>query len=195
VISGDNSVFDESTQFMASTFQTVSSDPAGTNLRWYVAQTLPRREFLAIANLGLQSFVTFWPRFWKARRRGRKTDTSLAPLFPGYIFVQLDIDQNPWRTINGTFGVRQLVIGASTYPKAMPCEAMSHILSRCKNGVMNELLESIKPGQITRIISGPLADTLVSIDRLDDGGRVRVLLNILGAQNSISVPREHLGPP
>ena len=41
----------------------------------------------------------------KMRRHARKIDVVLAPFFPGYLFVQLDLQRDQWRSVNGTYGL------------------------------------------------------------------------------------------
>src|SRR3546814_15823665 len=77
--------------------------------RWYVAQTQAQGEERARLNLERQGFRTYLPRYRRERRHARRRDVVKAPLFPGYIFIELDLEQSPWRSINGTFGVTRLV--------------------------------------------------------------------------------------
>jgi transcriptional antiterminator RfaH len=153
--------------------------------RWYVAETLPAREDLAIQNLRRQSFQSFCPRFRKVRRHARRQHTVLAPLFPGYVFVRMDPERHAWRSINGTFGVRALICGDRLRPSALPDAAMHQILSRCEDEVVRHLLVEPIPGQTVQIVSGPFADRLASIETLDGKGRVRVLLDLLGTECSV----------
>jgi len=163
-------------------------------VRWYVAETLPGREGLAIQNLRRQQFTSFFPRFRKLRRHARRQDTVLAPLFPGYVFVRFDPDRQPWHSINGTFGVRRLVGSMHARPQPMPEAAMQLIMARCHEGIITQLLDSPEPGQAVRIIAGPFADSFASIEKLDGKGRVRVLLDLLGGPCSIDMNLECLAP-
>lgn len=161
---------------------------------WHVVETLARREMFAVQNLERQNISTFWPRFWKTRRHARRQDRVLASLFPGYIFVQIDPEWTIWRPINSTFGVKRLVTGVSQRPEPVPAAAMAIILARCHQGVMTSLYDEFLPGEQARITAGPLFDQLVSIECYDDKGRVRVLLNILGAKTPVTLPINSLGP-
>src|SRR5271154_5448708 len=77
--------------------------------RWHVAQTLHHRENLANVHLVAQSFKVFLPRLRKTVRHSRKVRETISPVFPGYIFVALDVERDRWRSINGTFGVARLL--------------------------------------------------------------------------------------
>lgn len=163
-------------------------------LRWYVAETLPRSEQLAQHHLERQHFKCFCPRFRATRRHARKMRTVLAPLFPGYIFVQFSVAHDRWQSINGTLGIKRLVGLAGGKPQAMPTEAISAIFARCDRGEARHVLPDIQPGQTVRLTAGPFADTLAEIESLDSRGRVRILLDILGGCKSVEVHIRDVGP-
>lgn len=78
--------------------------------RWYVVRTQPHREARASFHLGNQGYHVFLPRFLRSRRHARKFETVLAPLFPRYLFVVLDLTRDRWRSVNGTPGVEHLLM-------------------------------------------------------------------------------------
>lgn len=162
--------------------------------KWFVAQTLPRKEEVACQNLTRQSFHSFLPRYKATRRHARKRYEVMAPLFPGYIFIRFNPDDAPWRSINGTLGVQRLVGPRLTRPVAMPASAIDNIMARCRNGIMVSLVDCLEPGAIMRVTCGPFADQLVTIESLDGDERVRVLLKILGADQAVNIASDCLGP-
>jgi transcriptional antiterminator RfaH len=147
-----------------------------------------------LQNLEFQAFRTFWPRFWKTRRHSRRQDIVLAALFPNYIFVILDEQHQHWRQINGTFAVKRVVQGAGGRPVSMPRPIMDHILARCDGGIMTSILDEFQPGRTVKVLNGPFADRLVTIEHLDADGRVRVLLDILGGQSTLALSKSNLSP-
>lgn len=147
---------------------------------WYVAETQPRKEALAALHLERQSFDFFLPRYRKTRRHARKFDTVLAPLFPGYIFVRFDREQANWRSINGTFGVRRLICGEGGMLRSMPSRVVEALQARCRGGIFEAALDSLKPGEKVRILHGPFAELIAQVKSLDDRGRVALLLDVLG---------------
>ena len=72
--------------------------------RWYVVHTQPNSESRANEHLRRQGYITFLPKLLKRRRHARKTETVSRPLFPRYIFVQLDTVHQGWHAIRSTFG-------------------------------------------------------------------------------------------
>ena len=145
-------------------------------------------------NLARQRFAGFLPRYRATRQHARQRYEVLTPLFPGYIFVRFNPDDAPWRSINGTRGVLGLVGPRLARPVAMPASAIDNIMARCRNGIMTSLLECLEPGAVMRVISGPFADQLVTIEALDGHDRVRVLLKILGADQPLDLASNCLGP-
>ena len=53
---------------------------------------------------------------------------------------------------------------------------------------------SLEIGQKVRIVSGPFADTLCRLAHLDDRGRVRVLLEIMGIEVATQLDRSAIAP-
>ncbi|HEY1750115.1 MAG TPA: transcription termination/antitermination NusG family protein [Caulobacteraceae bacterium] len=155
--------------------------------RWYLVRALTRREALAAEQLQRQGFSTFLPRQPKTVRHARRIRVTLAAYFPGYLFVELDLARQRWRSINGTLGVVHLV-GAAERPSPVP------------KGVVEALVEAadaagviagppLQAGQRVRIVAGAFADQLATIERLDEAGRVRVLLEIVGGQVALTLQR------
>lgn len=136
-------------------------------------------------NLKRQEIASFCPRYRKVTRHARQARHVLAPVFPGYIFVNLDLQRQGWRSINGTIGVKRLVCLSSSHPQSMPDETMARIFERCENGVMKALNPAFVPGDVVRFVEGPFEDQLAVIDRMDDKGRVRLLFDILGQQTMV----------
>ena len=161
---------------------------------WHVAETRPRAEVLAQANLERQGFDCFCPRFRKTRRHARRIDHLLVPVFPGYIFVGFDPRRDHWTPINGTTGVRRLVGSAAGAPYAMPEAVMAALFERCEGSVIQQMVPALALGQQVRLSNGPFATALATIERLDDNGRVRVLLDILGGSVPTTVRVRDLEP-
>jgi transcriptional antiterminator RfaH len=160
---------------------------------WYAVQCQPRREEQAARNLKNQEFGVFLPRRMKTRRHARKLENVATPFFPGYLFVHFDIARDRWRAINGTYGVVRLV-GSSTQPAQVPSNIVDALLGECDAvGMMRPHLDFV-PGQSVRVTVGPFADFIGTLDRLDDDGRVRVLLDMMGGRIPLFLARENIAP-
>jgi transcription elongation factor/antiterminator RfaH len=169
---------------------TIHTPPSlGQRPRWFAVQCLSRREAGAAAHLGNQGYETFLPCCRKIRRHARRIDTVLAPFFPGYLFVAMDLSRDRWRSVNGTYGVARLVMQGDA-PAPLPVDFVATLRRACdERGVMSPGRD-LKPGQSVRFLAGPFADSVGELERLDGPDRVRVLLDILGRGTSVTVSRD-----
>ena len=161
--------------------------------RWYVVQTLPCREARAQLQLEAQGFRTFLPRYAKTVRHARRLSTSSAPLFPRYLFVALDLGRHRWRSVNGTFGVAGLLMG-DELPLSVQPGVVESLAASCGADGHVALADRLAGGQAMRVLSGPFADMVGKLARLDGAARVQVLLQLLGGEVPVSVARQALMP-
>jgi transcription antitermination factor NusG len=154
--------------------------------RWFVAQTLHQRQNLASLHLAAQNFTTFLPCFRKTVRHARKLRETIAPLFPGYIFVGVDVERDRWRAINGTLGVARL-LAAKGCPLPVPKGVVEALIAGLDDVGLVRFDGGLKPGQPVSVVAGPFAGGLGVLERLDGRGRVRVLMKIMGGQVSVAM--------
>jgi transcriptional antiterminator RfaH len=156
--------------------------------RWYVAQTQAHAEERARLNLERQGFRTYLPRYRRERRHARRREIVKAPLFPGYIFVELDLDLERWRSINSTFGVARLVCHGEQ-PAAVPAGIVEEITARAgADGLVKLQPPPLRKGDALRIVSGALAECSGLFERMADGDRVILLLDLLGRKVQVQAP-------
>ena len=183
-------MFVERTSFDCNLQQPADSGP---NERWYVVQTQPHGETRAIFHLERQDYRIFCPRIRKTVRHARKATRVLAPLFPAYLFLRMDITRQHWRSVNGTFGVSHLIM-QNDMPQPVPCGVVEALQIRMGDDGTINWVSSLKVGQTVRICDGPFADFVGTLERLDASGRVRVLLDLMGRAVSVIARSEMLVP-
>ena len=159
----------------------------GPGERWFVARVLAHQENRAQFNLHRLGFRSFLPRLRRTIRHARKLRDTLNPLFPGYIFIVIDLSKQRWRSINGTFGVASLIMGAEQ-PTPVPPGVVEALVEYESRGVVR-FDDGLEIGQKVRILSGPFAETICRLADLDDRGRVRVLLEIMGMEVAAQLDR------
>lgn len=149
--------------------------------RWYVVQTQANAENKAIAHLGRQGFATYLPRYLKRRRHARRIDIVAAPLFPRYLFVEIDMGVQRWRSIYSTVGVSRLVSNGD-FPAPVPDEVISSLKRRESTSGFVQLdhRPKFKAGDKVRILEGAFYDCLGIYDGMSDRERVEILLDLLG---------------
>jgi transcriptional antiterminator RfaH len=161
--------------------------------RWYVARTLPQRELQAARQLANQGFRTFVARYCKNRRHARKVETVSVPLFPRYIFVAVDRTRDRWRSINGTFGVDRLLMYGGE-PQPVPKGVAENLIQATDDNGNVRFDFHLKEGQTVKVTAGPFAELVGQLERLDENGRVRVLLEIMGGKVRVALPQELVAP-
>jgi transcriptional antiterminator RfaH len=161
--------------------------------RWYVVHTQPQREVQAAQQLENQDYRVFLPRFFKSRRHARKFETVLAPLFPRYMFIVLNLGRDRWRSVNGTYGVDRLLM-RSGEPEPVPLGLVEQLTAAADANDAVRFSIGLKQGQTVRVTSGPFAELMGKLESLDDQGRVRVLLEIMGGTVPVVLPEAIVAP-
>lgn len=161
--------------------------------RWYVAQTQPHAENKAVFHLERQNFRVFCPRVRRTVRHARKVTRTLAPLFPGYVFLNLDTARERWRSVNGTYGIARLIMQHDA-PQPVPRGVVEQVKERIGDDGAINWAPMLEIGQQVRLCDGPFADFVGSLEHLDSAGRVRVLLDLMGRAVSVSARSDMLMP-
>jgi transcriptional antiterminator RfaH len=149
-------------------------------MSWCVVQTKTQSEEKALLNLRQQGFEVYLPRYSKEIRHARKAQTVLRPLFPGYLFIKMDLEKARWRSVNGTIGVITLLQSGDR-----PCllaDAFIDQLHQRENDHGIIMLEgnNLKIGDKIRLTSGVFAEFTGLLQERKDYKRIILLLNLLG---------------
>jgi transcription elongation factor/antiterminator RfaH len=156
--------------------------------RWFLAYTSPHQEVVAKTHLRRQGFRSFLPRYVKTVRHARKFRTVNAPMFPRYLFVALNLERDRWRSINGTTGITNLFMMDDRPIPAREGIVETLIQSADITGRL-QFSDPLEPGQKVRLVAGPFAQALGILRKLNDTGRVEVLLEIMGGGVRVRLPR------
>ena len=154
---------------------------------WYVVHTKARQELLAAGLLEQHLAAAVLLPQVRQRSRGQM---RAAPLFPGYLFVQMDLEQVEASVVNNTPGVIRLVAFGGQ-PKAVPAKAMAALQARlaeldAQGGLPQH---PFKEGDRVRFTGGPLAGLeAVFVGPMRPAERVRVLLEFLGQEQEALTP-------
>lgn len=150
---------------------------------YFVVQTQPQRERLAAQELHNQGFVTFFPviQHLPVLRKGKLQASRQSALFPKYLFVQLDLAHDQWRSINGTRGVIRLMCMDDEHPSRVPDPVMSRLLAAGE--VIEELRAGLpfNPGDQVEFTDGSFKGVQGLVQQCSSS-RVTLLLSLLGGQ-------------
>ncbi len=152
---------------------------------WYVVETQRFRESVAAAVLGEHGVPSYLPRVAQWPRPA--VGASVAPLFPGYLFVRVSVREQGPRVVR-TNGVKAFVaFGGAPVPLAD--DAVEFLRSReGPDGLIQCGVEAAESASV-RIVDGPFRGlTAVVTERLTARDRVRVLMEILQRQTAVELP-------
>ena len=151
---------------------------------WYLVQLKPNGLTRAVANLERQGFQPFVPRERRSVRRAGKFTTVEAPVFPGYIFVQLDREDRGWRVINSTYGVARIVSFGGR-PAALPKGLVEAIADHYTE--KDEAPPPFAIGDEVILREGPFVDFFAKVEAVDPQHRVHLLIELMGRQSRVVV--------
>lgn len=163
-------------------------------VRWYVMYTKPRQETVALENLQRQSYTVMYPRArLQKRKAGQGTVTVLEPLFPRYMFVQMEAGVDDFSKLRSTKGCIDLVkFGGKA--STVPDDFIQLISTQADNDCVIDLQQTnaLPLGSNVRVAEGPFEGLLGTIASAKSDHRVIVLLNILGAERNVELKKSQL---
>ena len=168
----------------------------GTQERnWYVIHTYSGYEDAVARNLhrraetlGMQDkvFNILVTKEKKVKiRRGKRVNVE-EKLFPGYVFVEMIVDDESWYVVRNTPQVTGFV-GAGVTPTPVDAKQMEEIMRRVSGGEPVYVLD-VQAGDLVRITDGPFRDMEGKLDDVDEArGRVRVMVAIFGRETPVEL--------
>ncbi len=165
----------------------------GGNERWFLVHTQPKSERKAEMHLGAQGFRTHLPTIQKTIRHARQLRTVRAPLFPRYLFLILDPQRDRWLSVQSTVGVSSLFT-CDNRPIPVPAGIVETLIENTDEANLTLFTCGLVAGQSVRILRGPFADFVGTLERLDETGRVRVLLDMMGTAVPVALRRSAICP-
>jgi transcription termination/antitermination protein NusG len=172
-----------------------AAEAAAVGAEWYVVHSYSGYENKVKKNLeqrietmGMQSkiFRVVVPTEEEVEIRDGQRRTSRRRVFPGYILVQMVMDDESWYVVRNTPGVTGFV-GSGTRPTPLSEEEVEKILRRMETE-QPRIKVSFRAGETVRITEGPFADFMAVVDELyPDRGKVRVLVSFFGRETPVEM--------
>jgi transcription antitermination factor NusG len=143
--------------------------------RWYVAAIMAGYEATAVEHCSRQGFELYVPMLLDRRIDQGKRIEVRRPRFKGYGFVALDLDQDQWRSVNGTRGVRHLLPLHLERPSPLPMGFIERLQAEPEKA--EEIIIAFAVDDMVRFIAGPFASYTATI-LSQDGGMLRARLEL-----------------
>ena len=114
--------------------------------------------------------------------------TSSRKFFPGYILLNIDLNDDTWHTVRGTPKVTGFV-GNDLHPEPLSDDDAMKIIGRIKDGALKPKPKvSYEVGDAVRVVDGPFSGFQGVVDEVyADKGRVRVMVSIFGRETPVEL--------
>jgi transcriptional antiterminator NusG len=141
-----------------------------------------------IESLGMQHkiFEVVVPTEDEIELKDGQRRTVERRIFPGYILVDMIMDEDSWYVVRNTPGVTGFV-GSIRRPTALPTRDVDRILKRMR-AETPKVKVSFQPGQKVRVCDGPFEDFVGAVDDIyPDKGKVRILVSFFGRETPVEL--------
>ena len=162
---------------------------------WYLLYVSSGHEEQARRNLeqrikymdvGDKVFDVVIPTAKEIEIKAGKRRTISKKAFPGYIMVNMKLDEHSWDIVRNTPGVAGFV-SAGVKPVPLPDEEANAILQRMDEAP-TEVKMTFKEGDSIRVTSGPFIDFIGKVEQLNlNRGKVIVLLSLFGRETPVEL--------
>jgi len=141
-----------------------------------------------IETMGMQDriFDVVVPTEEEIEVREGKRRTVERRVFPGYILVQMIMDEDSWYVVRNTPGVTGFV-GMGNEPTPLRPEEVAQIMRRME-AEAPKIKVTFRPGQKVRIIDGPFNEFIGTVGDIDmEKAKVRVLVSFFGRETPVEL--------
>lgn len=121
-------------------------------------------------------------------REGQKR-RSERKFFPGYVLVQMEMDDDTWHLVKQVPKVLGFIGGTSDKPAPISDQEAAAILSRVQEGVDKPRPKVLfEPGEVVRVNDGPFNDFNGVVEHVNyEKNKVRVAVQILGRSTPVEL--------
>lgn len=170
-------------------------------MSWYCIQTRQKQEKRAKENIERQNFNVFFPTFIEQTIRRGETQQRIQALFPSYLFVEFNPDDDRWYSLVSTYGVKRIfsvipVTKDRDYSYIKPIPVPMTVI----NSLRNQLIPSptpnrqlISPGTRLRVIKGPFKGN-EGVCHLASAKRVSLLMQAMNGEIEMQFTTDSVEP-
>jgi len=121
-------------------------------------------------------------------KEGKKR-SSERKFFPGYVLVQMDLDEETWHLVKSVPKVLGFIGGRSDQPAPITEEEANFILNRVEEGADKPRPKVLfEPGEVVRVVDGPFNDFNGVVENVNyDKSKLRVAVQILGRSTPVEL--------
>ena len=176
-------------------FKEAVKDDKAPKKRWYIVHTYSGHENKVKVNLEKRiEYMNMADKIFRIEvpqktvtkmKDGKKTDRD-EKIFPGYVLVEMIMDDDSWYVVRHTAGVTKFV-GSAKKPIPAKDSEIKKIIHKTQNQVTKVELD-VKAGDKVRIISGPFSEFIGDITEVyPDKSKLRAMVSIFGRETPVEL--------
>jgi transcriptional antiterminator NusG len=164
--------------------------------RWYIVNTYSGYENkvkvdlekrIEYMNMGEKIFRVEVPQRSVTQVKGGKKTEKDEKVFPGYVLVEMIMDEDSWYVVRHTTGVTRFV-GTQKYPIPAKDSEIKKVIGRATTETAQKIELDVKVGDKIRITSGPFAEFVGEITEVyPDKAKIRANISIFGRETPVEL--------
>ena len=164
--------------------------------RWYIVQTYSGHENkvkvnlekrIEYMNMGEKIFRVEVPQKTVTQIKGNKKQEKEEKIFPGYVLVEMIMDEDSWYVVRHTAGVTRFV-GSAKKPIPARDSEIKKVLGRATTDAPQRIELDVKAGDKVKIIAGPFADFVGDITEVyPDKAKLKANVSIFGRETPVEL--------
>jgi transcription termination/antitermination protein NusG len=174
--------------------------------RWYIVHAYSgREEHVArsirerakLENMAEKFAEIIVPTEEVVEMRAGKKRKSERKFFPGYVLVQMEMNDQTWHLVKNVAGVLGFIGGPSDKPAPLSDKEVDKILQRVQEGVEKPKPKILfEPGEVVRVIEGPFADFDGVVEDVNyEKNKLRVSVLIFGRSTPVELDFSQVQKP
>lgn len=163
--------------------------------RWYAIHTYSGyenavarnlRQRIDSLNMNDKIFDVVVPTEKKIRVKGGKRVTEEERIYPGYVLVEMIVDDDSWYVVRNTPRVTGFV-GSGTQPVPLTAEELNFLMKRISDDTPKHKVD-LTAGDMIMIVDGPFKELEGKVSETDEErGKVKVLVSMFGRETPVEL--------
>jgi transcriptional antiterminator NusG len=176
--------------------QVDAEEAPGDGREWYVIHTYSGYENKVRTNLehriesmgvGDKIFQVVIPTEEEVEIKDGQRRTVQKKVFPGYVLVEMVLNDDSWYVVRNTPGVTGFV-GSGTRPTPLEGSEVQKILKRIGGTAAPTVKVNFSKGERVKVVDGPFTDFIGVVDEINpERGKVKVLVSFFGRETPVEL--------
>lgn len=174
--------------------EAVEENPA---FKWYIAKTLTGQENKVqkalrerITNYKLGEFFgeILVPEETVVTNANGKKRTIKKKFFPGYVLIRMDMNDRTWHLVKDTDKITGFVGGTTDKPTPITEEEANYMIGQVEGKAAKPRTSvNFTEGEQVKVIEGPFASFVGTIEAVNEKGKIRVNVSIFGRPTPVEL--------